>query len=467
MKNNNTVNTNENVKYQNLSFDLVVVGGGPAGAGAAIAAARQGAETLLVEQYGYLGGMLTAAGVGPQMTFHAGDTQVVRGIPEEIICRLKELGLSPGHMEDFVGYASSVTPFDAEGMKYVLETIALEAGVRLLYHTTFTGCTVNNGKISKIQLYSKNGFFEVGAKVFLDCTADADLSNCAGVPTLYGRESDNLAQPMTLNIKVADVDRDKMLDYITDNQNDMLSSIPFDRLRQIPRSGIQGAFSLIKKAKSDGEFDVDRDMVLCFETNAPGEFILNMSRVIRKCSIDAFDLTDAEVEGRRQARQILDFMRKNIPGFENCRIISTGPNIGVRESRKIHGIYKLTAEDLLCNRMFDDAIAMGGYPIDIHSPDGAAMNNRHLKPGSWYSVPYRSLVTNEIENLIVAGRCISVTHEACAAIRVTPIVMAIGQAAGTAAAQSAATGESANRLNIQLLRQNLMKNDVFLENYIG
>jgi len=236
-------------------------------------------------------------------------------------------------------------------------------------------------------------------------------------------------------------------------------------LHQIPRTGMQGAYSLIEKAKAAGEFDVDRNMVLCFETNTPGEVILNMSRIIRKSAVDAFDLTDAEVEGRRQARQILAFMRKHIPGFENCRIISTGPHIGVRESRKIHGIYQLTAEDLLDNRMFKDAIAMGGYPIDIHSPDGAAMKHRHLKPGSWYSVPYRSLVTKEVENLIVAGRCISATHEACAAIRVTPIVMAIGEAAGTAAAQSAARGECANALDTQLLREKLRKNNVFLENY--
>ena len=158
-------------------------------------------------------------------------------------------------------------------------------------------------------------------------------------------------------------------------------------------------------------------------------------------------------------------MRKNIPGFENCRILTTGPHIGVRESRKINGKYKLTADDLLSSRMFPDAIVMGGYPIDIHSPDGSAMKHRYLKPGSWYSVPYCSLVTNEIENLIVAGRCISVTHEACAAIRVTPIVMGIGQAAGTAAAQSVTTAEAANCLNTDLLRQTLVANGVFLDNY--
>ena len=452
---------------RNLHYNVVVIGGGPAGAVAAIAAARQGVKVLLVEQNGYLGGMLTGAGVGPQMTFHAGNTQVVRGIPDEIISRLQELGLSPGHMEDFVGYASSVTPFDAEGMKLILETMAAEAGVQLLYHTVYTGCAVENGSITKVKLYSKSGFFDVTADVFLDCSADADLATHAGVSSVYGRESDNLAQPMTMNIKVTNVDREKVMAYVKSNQNDMLSTIPFDRLELIPRTGIQGAYAVIKSAKTKGEFDVDRDMVLCFETNNPGEFILNMSRIVRKSAIDPFQLTEAEMEGRRQAHLIVAFMRKYIPGFEYCRIVSTGPSIGIRESRKINGCYKLTAEDLLDNRMFSDAIAMGGYPIDIHSPDGAAMKHRFLKTGSWYSIPYRCLITNEVNNLIVAGRCISTTHEACAAIRVTPIVMAIGQAAGTAAAQSVLSGQFANQLDTEMLRKTLKKNGAFLEEYIN
>lgn len=449
-----------------LHYNVVVIGGGPAGTVAAIASARQGVSVLLVEQNGYLGGMLTCAGVGPQMTFHAGSTQIVRGIPDEIICRLQELGLSPGHMEDFVGYASSITPFDAEGMKLILETLALESGVQLLYHTVYTGCTVEKGRITKVKLYSKNGFFDVTADVFLDCSADADLATHAGVSSVYGRDSDNLAQPMTMNIKVANVDREEVTAFVKSNQNDMLATIPFDHLDQIPRTGIQGAYSLIKAAKANGEFDVDRDMVLCFETNNPGEFILNMSRVVRKSAVDPFQLTEAEIEGRKQAHQIVAFMRNHIPGFKNCLIVSTGPNIGIRESRKINGCYKLTAEDLLDNRMFSDAIAMGGYPIDIHSPDGATMKHRFLKPGSWYSVPYRSLIVNEVENLIVAGRCISTTHEACAAIRVTPIVMAIGQAAGTAAAQSVLSSQPANTLDTDILRDTLKKNDAFLEEYI-
>lgn len=448
-----------------LKYDTAIIGGGPAGTVAAIAAAREGAAVLLIEQYGYLGGMLTVAGTGPLMTFHAGDTQVIRGIPDEIVERLIDLGFSPGHMRDFVGYTSSVTPFDAEGMKFVLEQMAKEAGVTLLYHTVYTGCEVEGGRIRCIHLYSKNGSFNVEAKVYIDCSADADLANHAGISSVFGRETDHIAQPMTMNIKLVDVDRNDMIRYVQSNRNDMLPTIPFDELLSLPRAGIQGAYSQIEKAKKNGDFDIDRDIVLCFETNTPGEVIVNMSRVTKRSALDPFDLTEAEVEGRVQAHKIVAFLRKYIPGFEHCRIVSTGPHIGIRESRKINGKYKLTAEDLLNNRMFPDAIAMGGYPIDIHSPDGTAIKSHFLDAGSWYSIPYRCLVTDDISNLIVAGRCISATHEALAAVRVTPIVMAVGQAAGTAAAQSIGSGQDVNILNTDVLRELLKNRGVFLDEY--
>lgn len=450
---------------QNLTYDVVIIGGGPAGTVAAIASARSGARTLLVEQNGYLGGMLTMAGTGPQMTFHAGSTQVVQGIAEEIVARMVREGFSPGHMEDFVGYASSVTPFDAEGMKLILETMVKEAGADLLYHTVYTGCEWEDRKIRKVRLYAKQGFFDVSASVFIDASADADLATHAGIGSVYGREEDHLAQPMTMNVKVCNVDRDKMIEYIKKNSDDMLETIPFERLQLIPRSGMQGAYSVISKAKEKGEFPIDRDMVLCFETNNSGEYILNMSRIIKKSALDSFDLTEAEIEGRKQAHAIVAFMRKYIPGFENAVIVTSGPHIGVRESRKINGAYRLTASDLLQNKMFEDAIAMGGYPIDIHSPDGGTMEHHYLKKGSWYSIPYCCLYTNELDNLLVAGRCISATHEACAAVRVTPILMAISEGAGTAAAIAAKQGIGVAAIDVAQLQNLLKDHGAFLEPY--
>jgi hypothetical protein len=446
-----------------LVYDVIIIGGGPAGALAAIAAGRNGAKTLLVEQYGYLGGMLTAGGTGPQMTYHAGTVQVVDGIPGELIRRMVKEGFSPGHMEDFVGYTYTITPFDAEGLKLVLENMVMEAGADILYHTVYTGCEVKDGAISRVKLYGKNGFFDATAAVYIDASADADLALHAGVPSVFGREEDHLAQPMTMNMKVYGVDRERMINYVSSNREDMLPTIPFDRLRLIPRTGIQGGYSLVKKAKEEGRFNVDRAHLLCFETNNLGEFIINMSRISHKSSVDVFDLTQAEIEGRRQCFEIFRFLKKDIPGFENSKILSIGPNIGVRESRKINGVYKLTADDLLSNVMFDDAVAMAGYPIDIHPVDGREIERRSFIPGSWYSVPYRVMITREIRNIIVTGRCISVTHEALGTVRVTPLVMALGQAAGTAAALAAKINGAVRDIGITKLRENLEKDGAFLK----
>ncbi|MDR1468179.1 MAG: FAD-dependent oxidoreductase [Spirochaetaceae bacterium] len=446
-------------------YDVIVIGGGPAGAMAAIAAGRNGAKTLVVEQYGYLGGALTAGGTGPQMTYHAGGRQVIDGIPGEFVRRMIQEGFSPGHMEDFVGYAGSVTPFDGEGMKLVLENMVLESGAEPLYHTVYTGCDTREGNITGVRLFSKNGFFGAQAKVYIDASADADMAVHAGVRTEFGRKQDGLAQPMTMNLKISNVDRERLMEYVLNNRDDMLQTVPFDRLREIPRTGVQGGYRLVQKARAEGTFTVDRNQLLCFETNNRGEFIVNMSRIIKKSGVDPFDLTAAEIEGRRQCFELFRFLRENVPGFENSVMISTGPNIGIRESRRINGVYTLTAEDLLGNVMFDDAIAMGGYPIDIHSPDGLETSHAFLKSGSWYSVPYRSLISPEVPNLLVAGRCISVTHEALAAVRVTPLVMAMGQAAGTAAALAAKTGVAVQSLNTDTLRKTLVRDGAFLEPY--
>lgn len=453
-----------NVEDRNLKFDVAVIGGGPAGAIAAISSALQGARTILIEKNGYLGGALTACGTGPQMSYHAGKIQVVRGIPEQVEREMVRRGYSTGHQPDAVGYCSTTTAFDPEGLKIVWEDMAMEAGVTLLYHTVYTGCTVHGGCIEKVRLYAKGGFLNLEAKEFIDASADADLAADAGVPTVYGREGDAVAQPMTMNFHVYGVDRDRLCSFVLANRDDMAAGTP-ENLKEYRHYDISGAYSRIARSRQKHEYPIDRENVLCFETNTDGEYVVNMTRVKSCSAIDPFDLTRAEIEGRKQVMAAFRFLRENIPGFEKAHLMYSGPEIGIRESRRIVGKYVLTERDLLHNVMFPDAVAMGGYPIDDHTMPVGGSEAFRMKDGSWYSVPYRSLISNEIRNLLVAGRCISATHSACAAIRVTPIVMAVAQGAGTAAAMAAESNCSVQNLDTEKLRIQLRKDGAFLEEY--
>jgi hypothetical protein len=419
-------------------YDVIVAGGGPSGAVAAIAAARNGARTFLFEKHPFLGGSLTAMGVGPMMSFHnPAGRQVVKGIPQEIVDRLTERGASPGHIDDTTTYCSTVTPFDAEALKAVLEDMALEAGVTLLYHAQLAAVACDRG-LEGVTLCTKAGLLEFRSKIFIDATGDGDLAFQAGTPFQKGRESDQKTQPMTMNLKVANVDMARVRAYIEEHPDDFYRDPNdpawLDKLRRSPRLSAGGFRKAWEEAKARGEITIPREYLLFFETATPGVVIINTSRIQDLDPNDPFDLTRAEILGRRQCDEIFRFVRKHCPGFENA-IRCDGPaQIGVRESRHVRGLYRLTADDLLNQTDFPDAVARGGYPIDIHSPDAAETHTRHLPPDGSYAIPLRCLLVEKPDNLIIAGRCLSATAEAFAAVRVTPISMAIGQAAGTAAA---------------------------------
>ena len=448
-----------------LRYDVVVVGGGPGGCVAAIASARTGAKTLLVEQNGFLGGTLTACGTGPMMSFHAGEQQVILGIAQEIVERLQARGFSSGHHPDAVGFCATTTAFDSEGMKLVLEDMVMESGAELLYHTVFLECDGAADRIRTAYFHTKGGTLIVEAKVFMDATADADLSIRAGVATVYGRDFDHLAQPMTMNARVYNVDRERLKTFVQTHHDEMSVYAP-KSLDGFAHIDISGAGNLLKIAREHGELHLERDMVLCFETNHPGEYIVNMSRIGGVSVLDPFAMSQAETLGRRQVQEIVSFLRTYIPGFEHCVLAFTGPNLGVRESRKILGAYRLTGDDLLNNVMFSDAVSMGGYPIDVHAPSGEETQHRFLRPGSWYSIPYRALITKTHANLIVAGRCLSSDQAANAAVRVSPVLMGFSQGAGTAAGMCAKNDVDVRKLDTELLREQLRGDGVFLEEYL-
>ncbi|EIP98858.1 Glucose inhibited division protein A [Opitutaceae bacterium TAV1] len=420
------------------TYELIVIGGGPSGSVAAIAAARCGVRVLLVEQYGFLGGGLTAMGVGPMMSFHNGaGEQLVKGIPDEIVNRLAARGASSGHIVDSTTYCSTVTPFDSEELKIELETLLTEAGGEILYHTQLAAAQVEGDRLASVVLCNKAGLTSYAAKAFIDATGDADLAVRSGADTRFGRETDGLAQPMTMNFKVANVDVDAIRSQVISHPENFRfehgQEEGLRRLPVVPRLSLFGFFKEWHEAQRTGEVDVPREGVLMFETPQPGVVIVNTSRINGLRATSPSDLSRAEMEGRRQCRQIFDFLKKHIAGFANAIYLGTPAKIGVRESRHVRALHQLDAGELIESRPCADPVALGGYPIDIHIPGGGA---RPVDPGTVYQIPLRSLLPERPRNLVLAGRCIGATHRAAGGFRVTPIVMAIGQAAGVVAAES-------------------------------
>lgn len=443
------------------SYDVIVMGGGPSGTMAGIAAARGGARTLVVEQHGFFGGSLTAMGVGPMMSFHnnAG-VQVVRGLPQELIDRLVAGGASPGHVPDSTTYCTTVTPFDSEYLKIELEQMLREAGAEVLFHTQLADARVASDRITDVVLCNKAGLTAYRAAVFVDASGDGDLSARVGVAFQVGRAEDAATQPMTMNLKVGNVDTGRVRQYALDNPDDFVFAhgvtLGLERLRATPRLSLAGFRNAWEAARARGEVDVPREHVLFFETATPGVVIVNTSRVQGLDATDPAQLSQAEMIGRRQCAQIFDFLRRHCPGFERAIRMDASPQIGVRESRHVKGLYTLTAEDLAGQRRFPDPVALGGYPIDIHSPASVETDTVHFREGTTYEIPMRSLLVASPDNLVIAGRCISATHEAMAAFRVTPIAMAIGQAAGTIAAIAVQTRTPAASVHYSDVRGRLL-----------
>lgn len=414
-----------------LEADVVVAGGGPAGIHAALAAGRNGCRTILIEKYGFLGGMTTAALVYPWMTFHTTDgKQVIKGYAQEIVDRLMAIGASPGHVRDTVGFVHTITPFHPERYKVLAMELLKEAGVRLLLHSFVDAVRVEDGRIAAVELTGKSGRLLAKAGQFVDATGDADLAYLSGAPCLQGRQEDGRTQPMTMKFRMRGVDLAAVKRYMLDHPDEFYPKTPFAELERLPLSGVMG---FTKHWRASG-LPINRDQVLFFTGPEEDEVLVNTTRVQGLDGTDVEHLTEAELEGRKQALLVADFMRANLPGFEKASLTTTGAQIGIRETRRIDGLYALQADDVVQGRKFDDVIARSGYPIDIHDPSGKGVTAAWVQGDGAYDIPYRCLLPRSIGNLITAGRCISTSHEALATTRLSPSCMATGQAAGTAAA---------------------------------
>ncbi len=422
----------------NDRYDVIVVGSGSAGSAAAISAARLGASTLLVDRLAFMGGTSTAV----LDTFYAFYTpgehprRVAGGLGWEVARRLTADGVAFERPNTY-GAGTGVT-YDAEALKVLWERLAEQAGVDLLLHTWMTGVRVDDSRVTAIRLWNKGGARWVESSVVIDASGDADVCTMAGVPHDAPGEG-GAVQSLSTLFKVANVDIAAA------------SAVPKREL-----------WRLMAEAAASGDYRLPRIEGSWHRTPYEGVALIHMTRIPGVDATDPEQLTRAEVEGRRQVVEYHRFLRDRVPGFERSVNVATSPAIGVRESRRVHGDYRLTREDVLAGRRFDDEIALCGAPIEDHGAGGDT-TWQYVGEGGVYGIPYRALLASGVEGLLVAGRCFSATHDAHASARSMATCMAMGQAAGTAAVMAAAGGIMPRALPGELLREQLRLDGALLD----
>lgn len=447
------------VKYE---CDVVVVGGGPAGFCAAVAAARNGANTVLVEQYGCGGGMATAGLVGPFMTSYnkSGDKMIIRGMFAEVIDRLiaQDGAIHPEECragDQITGYHfrghDHCTAFDPEVLKRVIDEMLTEAKVKVLYHTSFIEPLMENDCIKGVIVSSKSGVEAIKAAVVIDCSGDADVAYRAGVPCELGDEAQNMMQPVTMFFRIGNVDWEKVEEAYQDTVNQ-------------EGNMLKGVFrQKLEEARANGEFNVERQSVGIYRGVKKDEWSVNISRINGIDGTNAEELSKAEIIGRQQVEEIYNFLKKYIPGCENAKLMSSASTIGIRETRHIKGEATLTTEDVLNGNIPDDVILLASNSIDVHGvAGGAATKYVTIENGEWYGVSFKSLVPVKVDQLLVAGRSLSATSEAAGAVRVMPPCMELGHAAGVAAAQAVKAGCLVRDIDVKAVQAQMVKEGSFL-----
>ncbi|MEU4645213.1 FAD-dependent oxidoreductase [Micromonospora sp. NPDC023814] len=412
------------------SFDVVVCGGGPAGLTAAVAAARNGARTLLIERYGFVGGMSTSALVTPISEFRHNGKQHIGGIPFELLRNAAELGGAD------VSRDSGNYPTNDEILKLAAQRLLLDSGVTLLYHSWVSGCVTDDGRVTHVIVENKAGRVAYEGRVVVDCTGDADIVRAAGFETVKG----DVLQPASLWFQLGGVDTDALAPLFGDAVNGVLpvSDVIRGRLAEL---NAQGKIPVFGGPWINGFFH-------------DGMVSINLLREATDAS-DPEWFTRTECSLRENLHLIIEVMRENFPEFKDCWLAKSGIQTGVRETYHIVGLYQLTRDDILNPKAFPDTIAKGAHVIDIHENDSIDQNELVL-PKQEYNVPLRCLVPRGSINLVTAGRCLSADGPGFGSVRVMATCMAMGQGAGTAAALAVEKGYSMSDVDFGVLRQRLI-----------
>ncbi len=400
-------------------YDLIVVGGGISGVAAAVSAARDGLSVLLVEKYGCLGGAMSASLVYPFMKyFMPGEAGTPRLLSDGIFTEMRSR---------WEAYGDS----SFETYKLVFDDMLCEAGADILFHTSVYKAEYADRRVKKLYAASKSGILELEADFFIDASGDGELIAMTDCEFQLGRESDGFCQPMTTCFRLSGID---VKAFLAD-------------LKMIQEK--------YKEYKAEDKLHNPRENVLVFTGIGDGIIHFNTTRVIKHNPVDPFEISNAEILARRQVGELLRFFKEITPSCKNCSLASVATHIGVRESRKLKGVHILTADEIKNCVEFEDTIALGNYEIDIHNPTGTGTELYYFKDEEYYRIPYRSLLPKEYDNMLVAGRCLSATHEAHSAVRILPICACLGEAAGTAAALAKTSTGNVHTVDIGRLQQSL------------
>jgi len=408
-------------------YDVVVIGGGPAGLAAAASAARRGAHTLLVEAYGFLGGMGTAGGVTNFAGLygrHQGEMrQLVRGAVDELLARLEAMG-GLNQPQDGMQGRIRVRSYDTSVYKCAADQWMLAAGVKLLFHAQAASVLMQGERIAALVVESKSGRQAIRANVFIDCSGDADVAAFAGVPYAVGDGQGSGLFPSTM-FRVGQVDAALALAAVGEFKaiNDYM-----ERARQ----------------EHPGRYRFPREGAILRPQIHPAEWRANVTQIANAegramNAVDAAELSAGEVEGRRQIAEYFRFLREQVPGFAASRIVEIAPQVGIRETRRIEGLYALTGDDILNSARFEDTIGINAWPMELHRAGGISWGFPSDDNRAYNDLPWRMIVPQKVENLLVAGRCASMTHEGQSAARASGGCFVMGQAAGTAAALAGST----------------------------
>jgi hypothetical protein len=428
-----------------MEADIIVVGGGTTGPFAAISAARRGKKVVLIERFGSLGGNLTL-GLNTKPS-----GALIGGLPLEIWNLARTVGAAG---DDYMamtktGGVKIASPCDPETMKILLTRLCVDAGVQLLFETFVSSPIVEDGVVTGVIVESKSGRQFISAKVIIDCSADADMAAQANVPFIMGDGSaDVVMQPVSMYYTMNKVDIKRLADWARTCEDIPATAIPDTEEGLQYGLWLTGFTNMLRKFESDTGIKLQRDNITL--KTADGLMYVNATRVLGINIFNPVEFSAAIVECYRQIEAVSKFLRERVPGFENARIGQIAPVLGVRETRHVKGEYTLTGDDSLGGKRFEDSIAADVSALDIHDPKGGDVDFRSMQP---YEIPYGCLVPLGVEQMLVAGRCISADHTAHARARNMPACMATGQAAGIAAAVAIDEGVSVRTVPVAKVQE--------------